>query len=233
MADPKRAGFQLIDLTIATTIMVIILGAFAKTVFSVGSLTDTVSLQSELVQSGNLAFNQIVEELKFSGYTTKDGWDYPYVFDNGNPIAAFETHEHDAPMVVSTKEIGQAQPVSVGAGVVISRDIVFLTPEDGDGDDVPDIDALGGPVWSSSEVSFVLIPDGDSNRLERRVDGVLDRTLARNVESVLFDTPDTSVDVPLNCVRVCILFSKAASNGHRISHKVMSTVRLRNGGLGL
>ena len=71
--------------------------------------------------------------------------------------------------------------------------------------DAPYIDPGSGTVrWSTTDAGFVLVTEASGrNALELRVAGVRERTLARDVERVVFDTSTTDpVGVPVGAVRV-------------------------------
>jgi len=120
---------------------------------------------------------------------------------------------------------------------------------DGNGDGVPsdaaeDVEHLWdgaentlhpetGLVWSHDEVSYVVVVLADGSRvLQRRVnnDAASARIVARYVERVQFDTPESSGwVVPLGAVRVRIFFRSTDADGHIFRARNEVTVRLRNG----
>lgn len=118
---------------------------------------------------------------------------------------------------------------------------------DGDGiltDDPADVAALWDPtlntihpttglVWSHSEISFVVVTAADGTSvLERRVDNnpATARVLARQVERIQFDTPESSGwTIPLGSVRVRIFFRTTDRDGRLIKARNEVTVSLRNG----
>ena len=117
----------------------------------------------------------------------------------------------------------------------------------GDGvhsDELVDIDGLWDPalntiqpdtglVWSHNEVSYVVVVLADGSRvLQRRVnnEAATARVVARHVERVQFDTPESSGwTVPLGAVRVRIFFRTTNAEGHIYRARNEVTVRLRNG----
>lgn len=117
----------------------------------------------------------------------------------------------------------------------------------GDGsytDDVADVDHLWdendntiddqtGLVWAHREVSYVVVVLADGSRvLQRRVDNdpASARIVARHVERVQFDTPESSGwAVPLGSVRVRIFFRMTDDDGRLYRSRNEVTVRLRNG----
>jgi len=117
----------------------------------------------------------------------------------------------------------------------------------GDGlhtDDPSDVDSLWdelantihpdtGLVWSHNEVSYVVVVLVDGSRvLQRRVDNdpATAKIVARHVERVQFDTPESSGwTVPLGAVRVQIFFRMMDKDGRLYRARNEVTVRLRNG----
>lgn len=117
----------------------------------------------------------------------------------------------------------------------------------GDGmhtDEVEDVGALWDPalntiqpetglVWAHDEISYVVVVLADGSRvLQRRVnnDPATARVIARHVERVQFDTPESSGwTVPLGAVRVRLFFRSTAAEGHIFRARNEVTVRLRNG----
>lgn len=95
------------------------------------------------------------------------------------------------------------------------------------------ISETGGLVWSHAEISYVVVVLADGSRvLQRRVgnDPATARVVARHVERVQFDTPESAAwQIPLGSVRVRLFFRATDSDGriYRSRHEV--TVRLRNG----
>lgn len=161
------------------------------------------------------ALAAMTSELTLSGFT-RDGV-YPYLFEDGVPGDGFAAHAHAAPEA----------PVSIG--VTPSREVVFVLPDDADGDGVPDLDADGSLVWATEERSLVILPDATGmNRVELRIDGGRTRVLARNAESLVVDD-SSAVGVPLGCLRLRLTLSLDVG-GRRLSAAAERTVRLLNGG---
>jgi len=161
------------------------------------------------------ALSATAGELAFSGFTP-DGV-YPHLFEDGKPGDDFAAHAHARP----------EPPHWIGE--TPSREVVFVLPDDDDGDGVPDLGADGRLVWGKSERSLVIVPDADGmNRVERRIDGASARVLARNAESLVVDD-STAVGVPLGCLRVRLALSREVA-GQRLTTTGERTVRLVNGG---
>lgn len=123
---------------------------------------------------------------------------------------------------------GETFPVLVDEGD--DREVVFLLPADDDGDGRPDLDADGEIVWGAAEHSFVVVPDGDLQRLERRTQGGPTRVVARNVERLRFDDAESSgYEVPLGCLRVRVTLVGSSDEGHRVARELELVLRPRNG----
>jgi prepilin-type N-terminal cleavage/methylation domain-containing protein len=117
----------------------------------------------------------------------------------------------------------------------------------GDGvptDDVDDVMPLWDPalctiqpetglVWSHAEVSYVVVVLADGSRvLQRRVDNdaATARVVARHIERVQFDTPESSGwTIPLGAVRVRHFIRSTDRDGRIYRARNELTVRLRNG----
>ena len=142
---------------------------------------------------------------------------FPVLFENGNAQGAVASHSH-------------LPPNADNPSAVTSREIVFLQLADGDGDGRPDIDANGRAIWDSAEISYVLVPQANgSNNLERRIDGILDRVVLRNVDSVFFDDRSTSgFTVPFRSIRVTLSASRRDSDGRQFTETVIGSTLLRN-----
>ena len=226
----RRRGFQMVDLAISLTIFFVVVGSFTRAISSVQSEVSSSSARTSLARAGNRALRAIVDDIRYSGFATVAGNDFPHVFTNGDAAAPFDAHDHAVPVVVPDSPSDAI--VAAGPGAIVSREAIFLLPSDANGAGPPDLDANGQARWGNAEVSYVLVPDGTSNRIERRVDGVQDETIARNVSALFIDTPASSgFVVPLGCMRVRITLTSFNDDGQRLDHAVESVVRLRNGDL--
>lgn len=223
-----RSGFSLIEVVLVGSILAILARALVATSASMGRVTSTGNVLSLLQQEGARAMRSIVTDLKRSGYVTLDEdtvdeREYPYVFTGGVADAPYDANSH-AP---ADQEAGPNDP---DFGPI--REIVFVQPADVDGDERPDYDPATGLDWSADEVSYVLMTRADGvNYLERRVNAGNARRVARDVERVVFDTPESSgwsPDVPLGSVRVRLFLRTRDSQGmlYRDSREVV--VKLRN-----
>ena len=110
-------------------------------------------------------------------------------------------------------------------------------------DTAADIAALWDPLkntiddsttlcWSHDEISFVVVPGADGrNVLERRVGGnpAATRVIARGVDRVVFDTPESSGwALPLNAVRIRLFLRTTDRDGRVFKSRNEVTISLRN-----
>lgn len=200
---------------------ILALAIFSSVLVSLGLVlrwreASTLEMESAaLAVDLHVSLAEMADELAFSGFT-RDGI-YPHLFEDGVPGADFDSHAHPTP----------EPPRSIG--VKPSREVVFVLPDDADGDGVPDLAPDGSLAWGA-ERSLVVLPDADGmNRVERRVDGGPTRVIARNVESLVVDDA-SAVGVPLGCLRVRLALSRSVGE-RRLSAAAERTVRLQNGGV--
>jgi len=220
-APRRRAGFGLIELLLGITILSIFLGSLALSSSSMLKMGLAADVKSQAEQVGATTLLAILDDLRLSG----DAGPYPYLFTAGVAENGFELHSH-----VPADEHAQEGDEDFGP----DRELVFLHPADENRDGKPDFDADGDLLWGPTEISYVLVtaPDG-VNELQRRLDGVRQRTLARHVERVVFDDITTSgFEVPLASIRVRVWFRLPDGNGGFLRHRVEATVGLRNRTLG-
>jgi prepilin-type N-terminal cleavage/methylation domain-containing protein len=242
---PTRRGFTLIELVIVVTVLAVLAKMLVTTSESMSRMTATGTIEGVLQGEGEEALRSIVDDLRRSGFVTVDDKVYPHVFDDGAPTDPdFLGHAHVAAPVTARANDPDFGP---------QRSIVFVVPSDLDGNDRPELDAdldgwpeldgdgdglvtddpaTGGLVWSHAEISYVVVVLVDGSRvLQRRIgnDPATARVVARHVERVQFDTPESAAwQIPLGSVRVRLFFRAPDSDGriYRSRHEV--TVRLRN-----
>lgn len=213
-----RRGFTIPELMISLTILGLFAGTLVHSLRSMRGLANSSSAISQLQDMSEGAVRQINRDLKRSGFVTSAGAAYPQFFlDGAGPLP----HTHPP----ATK---LAQPGDPDFGP--NREILFLQPLDADGDQIPDLDGNGRLLWDPTEISYVVITGLDgTNYLERRVNGVAPRIVAKNVERIEFEDSNVPpASVPIGCLRVRIFFRKQDANGawHRLTAESM--VRLRN-----
>jgi hypothetical protein len=95
----------------------------------------------------------------------------------------------------------------------------------------PALDPATGELrWSEREVSFTVVTGQDGiNALVRREDAGAARIVARHVERVIFDTPESSgYEIPGDSIRVRIYFRRVEPNGTVSRTRREAVVRLRN-----
>lgn len=228
-----RAGFTVIEVAIATLVLVIVSGALITAMDGLRGAAVTGDVSSRLAEAGEKALMNIVEDLRRSG-RVNTGTAYPYTFENGDSPFN-DAHDH-----VPADEHAEAGEPDFGP----DREIVLILPRDQDTlgppavpdvpDNIPDLDVDGQLIWGVEEFSYVLEtwPDG-INRLERRVDGAAPgQVMASWVERVRFDDFNSApLEIPNSgTVRVRLWLRQPDSRGtvHRWSGEAM--VRMRNGG---
>jgi hypothetical protein len=217
----RRAGFTLLELVISSALTVVLIGALVAAVDALRGLTNAGSARARLVEEGARALDVVRFDLTRSGFLFTNGKTYPYLFTDGAAFGDFADHAH-AP----TADAAEAGDPDFGP----DREIVYVVPLDADGNGMPDLDVNGLPIFDPIECSIVIAIAPDGRRvLERRGPGGR-RTLARDVERVVFDDPVSSgFTVPQNAIRVRIFMRTTDENGALQRHVAEATVRLRNG----
>jgi hypothetical protein len=91
----------------------------------------------------------------------------------------------------------------------------------------------GDLQWDAREFAYVLAPDPSGrNRIERWVDGVLDRVICRQVETLTVDSNVSApVEVPFGCLRIRVLLG-GESKGRPLSWQGELTIRVPQVGAG-
>ncbi len=255
-----RRGFTLVELVIVVTVLGVLARMLVTTSDSMSRITATGTIEAVLQTEAERALRQIVEDLRRSGFVEVNGKDLPYVFDDGTPDdPAFLSQAYAvAPLTAAPEDndFGPRRSIVLALPSDLDRDgrpeldadFDGIPELDGDGDrvhtdDPADTDGLwdelantiqdNGLVWSNAEVSYVVVVLADGSRvLQRRVDNdaATARVLARHVERVQFDTPESSGwQIPLGSVRVRLFFRKTDDDGRLYRARNEVTVRLRNG----
>jgi len=218
----RTSGFTVVELALTSVILFMVMGALVQAVSGVRNLYASGRAASELQAMGQRALDIIRTDLRRSGSVELGGREYPYLFEPGAADADFALHDHAPAESVATEGQYDFGP---------DREIVLLAPQDADADGVPDLDATGSLVWSPSEIGYVVVTRADGvNYLERRVDGVLDRTVARHVERLVFDdAPSSNFTVPLGAIRARVYFRCPTETGGELRRVMETTVMLKNG----
>lgn len=214
-----RRGMTLIEYLIAVAMLSVVVGTLITSSRDMIVARSSETTRARLQTTAQDALVTITEDLRLSGFVAGPP-DYPYVFTDGQAQGAFAAFAHPpAPETVA--------PGVPGFGP--DREIVFLLPADANGDGVPDLAATGELLWDAVDYGYVLVegPDG-TPQLERRIDGQLDRVIARNVERITFDTTLQDAAIPLGSVRVRLWLRMSDETGLSYPHFLETTVRLRN-----
>ena len=231
----SRAGFTLIEVVIAATILILMVGSLVAALDGLRGVTVSSNTEVKLQEAGERALKSIITDIKRSGAGPMGAKTYPFLFDNGdasqswNGVAGlgFDAHTH-----VPATKLAQAGDPDFGP----DREMVFLQPADVDGDGRPDIDANGALVWDVNEFSYVLVTgavDG-RNYLQRRTNGAAPRTVATGLERIVFDNVDTTGVVgagpilPLEAIRVQIFLREVDDAGHVHRYQAQAVVGMRN-----
>ncbi len=217
-----RRGFSMLEVMLSTSILVIVLGSLAVSVGSMQDLAATARQRGELQITGQRAVLAILGDLRRSGTVVVGGFGYPLVFDGGDPGAGHPQHAH----IPASKS---GAPGDEDAGP--DRSILFVLPLDEDGDRRPDVDVNGELLWDDAVHGYVLVTGADGvNRLERWVEGLPPRSVARYVERMVFDDAASSGwEIPLDSIRVRLYLRKIDASGQVQRFFIEAVVALRNG----
>jgi hypothetical protein len=223
----------MLEMLIAVTILLILAGSLTASLGSMRGVTTAGDVESRLQESGERILNAIVTDMRRSGFVQVGANAYPFLFNEGNadenwqavPTGGFAVHNHPAPAhaaVVGDPDFG------------VTREIVFVLPQDADADGVPDLDAAGDLAWAAQELSYVLVTRADGiNYVERRRNGANAQVMGMFVERMAFDdnasTLLTPNPVPLGAIRVQVFLRQVDQEGLVRRHVSSATVRMRNG----
>jgi prepilin-type N-terminal cleavage/methylation domain-containing protein len=228
----RRGGFTLFEMLIAVVILLALAGSLTTALRGQKGLMTAGDTDARLQEAGERMLKAILTDMKRSGVVTLVN-DYPFLFNEGDATAdwqgvatpGFAAHVHPAPT-----HAAQAGDLDFG----VTREIVFVLPQDADGDQIPDVDANGALLWAPNEISYVLVTRADGiNYLERRVDGANGRVIGMFVERLAFDdnastqlTPDP---VPLGAIQVQIFLRQQDQAGLVHRYVARGLVRMMNG----
>lgn len=219
-----RAGFTVIEASISIAILGVLMLVYLSTVDRSYDSQEQAEAYFRLRARAMHAMSMMREDLSRAGYTEQGGIQYPSLYQ------ADEVVGDD--FVVFDHAISHALYDEAENGIP-NTDVVFVLPQDADGDGWPDVTAAGTPDWGASEIAFLLVPDQFGTNTLRRVtaDGAIE-TIARSVSWVDFDSPTTSAfEVPLGCLRVRLALVEMEGSQVLETYEHVMTVRLRNGGL--
>jgi type II secretory pathway pseudopilin PulG len=212
----RRAGFTITEMAVSAVVLLVLGAGIAQTSGALRQAMSGGQTADVLMNDAIAALDAIRDDMKSSGFVG----DYPHTFVDGVGGAGFEIHNHAS----ATKHATGSDPAAGD-----DREVVFARPADADSDGVPDIAVDGSLTWDGAEYSFVRVDDATGTPvLERRIDGVTDRVLARHVERVQFDTQANDATVPAQSVRVTLHMRKAAPGGAVQKYFAQTMVKLRN-----
>ncbi|MCA9001329.1 MAG: hypothetical protein KDB61_05365 [Planctomycetes bacterium] len=249
----------MIEIMLSVAILGVLARSLIQVSASMGSLSQSGGSQSLLQQEASKVQETLIQDLRRSGYMMVDGLKYPHVFEDGQPGFGFEdqayqpaTQEaafgqsdfglHRAVVFLQPSDLdGDRRPdMDLDLNGVPeldgNRDGVF-SEQDADlggwDADSNRIDPNTGLVWSTAKVCYAVLdgPDGRTY-LERRVGGLLDRRVAKDVERLLIETPaETGFQIPTNSLRVSLYLRRKDSDGVTYKHFAQWVVTLQNGDL--
>jgi len=207
---------------LSLTIVAVMLAVLYLTFKDAHRISEGGETMADLQEEARRVMAFITDELQASGFATVDGKDYPHIFYDGNAMGDFAVHYHEPAQ-------HRAQPGDVDFGP--TSEIVFriaAQPPDADGDNVPDA-MLPGPLWTTDEISYVLVTNQKGqNELRRQINGLPDRVLSRHVERITFDSRDTDPAVGFNQVVVTIYLREVTGFGSELKVALTAVVNFRN-----
>ncbi len=217
-----RAGFTLLETVTVTAILSFIATAVLTLFGTANHLFRAGNVAADIDEQARLAVSMVAGELKQTGcFTDEDtGKRYIYIFEEGGASGDFSAYSHSPVQ-------HQAEDGTAADGP--TREVVFRTVEDVDGDGYL-IDAGTGAIeWSPDEISYQLRtgPDG-INQLERRVNNSSPKIIARFVERFAVDDITTDASVPYGQVRIMIHLRKKTTDGRIIKASYSTLVSMRN-----
>jgi hypothetical protein len=218
----SRRGITLLELMIGVMVLLMLVGSLMQSLRSMSRGASYANIDGELQGQAEHALRSIIASLKPSGFATVGGNAFPYLFLDGNATGAYAASAH-AP---ATHTAVRGEP-DYGP----NREIVFVQPQDADGDNRPDLDAGGQMIWSASQYSYVVVTRADgANVLQRRIDGGSIREIAHHIERITFDDNTSSgFTVPLRAIRVRIWLRERDERGAIHRYYTEAVVKLRNG----
>lgn len=242
------AGLSLVEVTIVLTMIVVLLGGFAR------SITDAVDFStagvgtSDLQEIGRRALDRIKADIQSTGrfWDATFGLQMPHVFSNGQPSglvpAAFAHDQTYLTQLASTFPTPAPWPQPANPPAFVApgselapkgiREIVLRFPADLDSDGQIISGSTGAIEWSPWVVGYVMIPNnqGTLDLVRRRVNGTIvqDETICRCVEALTFDSVDTKNILPTRAVEVHLHLLRQTSRGQTERLHLATTAGMRN-----
>lgn len=211
-----RAGFTITEMAVSAVVLLLLGAGIAQSSGALRQAMGGGQTRDVQLTEAISALEAIRVDLKRSGFVD----DYPHTFAKGVAGAGFEIHNHEP----ATKHAKGNDPAAGD-----DREVIYALPADADGNGVPDVNGVGGLVWDAAEYSIVRVDDATGTPvLERRINGVTDRVLARNVERIQFETQADDAAVPAQTVRVTLHMRQTSPGGTVQKYSAQSMVKLRN-----
>lgn len=255
----RTRGFTLLELMISVTVLGILARMLIGASEATSRLTSTGNIEAKVLRESERAMKHILTDLRRSGFQTVAGRDYPCVFDAGTPPTEFVNWTYTpAPRTATPGDSDYGPMRSIVLCLPSDLDADGRPELDADSDGTPELDANGDGVptddptdvgalwdptaatidpetrlvWTHQDVGYGVVvgPDG-RHELVRKVGGAggPQKTIARDIERVQFDTPVSSgFQIPSGTVRVQLFFRVLDADGHIHRSRTEATVRLRN-----
>lgn len=224
-----RSGLTLLEMTIGLSVLAVLGLTIATSTATMRDMAFSSSVQDQLQLQARRAMQAIATDVRLSANVNLDtggaNLDYPLVFTDAGPDAAYDADDHDFETAPKSAEPNESD---FGG----DEGLLLCIPADADGDGSPDFDlATGELVWDTgARISYSRRQgiDGRSH-LVRTVDGGASRIVARDVELVQFDVNSlASPDVPLNSVRARVAFRATGQDGHEYRYRTEFVVLMRS-----
>jgi prepilin-type N-terminal cleavage/methylation domain-containing protein len=155
-------------------------------------------------------------------------WDF---WHTGNSVSAIQVAGSEA-LTRITHDLKQTGLTGVYPFISDGDDTVtFLVPVDADGDGVK-FDPMNGTIeWGADEISYAFAQDASGRgQIERRVNGVTERVIARNVTGLAFADAFSDASLLQNQLRVTLTMGTITGGMKKIvlQRTFSSIVTMRN-----
>lgn len=258
-AGGPRSGFSILEVCISASLLIVLTGALVAQLDATRRQSLEVRTSERLQTAGDAALREIGEELRKSGFVYANGKQYPSLWIDGSPGTGFQAYshvraaEHDTsgqPGFGYNRELAYALPVmrrigQAASGINHCLDCSSSELDPGGMYEPPPLNATaylriyqapyispasGKVVWAAQDGAFVLVTESSGrNALQQRRGTTVVRTLARDVERLVFDTSSTDpVGVPVGTVRVRLWLRAKDQNGAVQRWQGESMVDMRN-----